>query len=90
MVSILQTALRDKKYRKSFKHTEMVRRYYKYLKINSRSTGFIPIRILPKMIFKNTCLVTGETRSISPKARLSRHAIKKYFPFLTGLRNSSW
>lgn len=91
MISILQTSKKDKKQRFIFKTSEMERRYYKLLKLTAGTTGCIPLHTLPKIQLKNCCLITGRARSIySKKFRLSRHQIKAYFRYITGLRTSSW
>lgn len=91
MISLLQTSIKEKKRRLQFRTTELERRYNKLLKIQASNIGFLPLRTLPKMQFKNYCLVTGRARSVySRKFRLSRHQVKTYFSYLTGLRISSW
>jgi ribosomal protein S14 len=91
MVSILQTSIKEKKQRKAFKISESKRRYYKFLKMQSSLLGYMPLYNLPKIHFKNYCLVSGRSRSVySKKFRMSRHQIKKYFSYIKGLRNSSW
>jgi len=91
MISILQTSIKDKKQRISFKASELERRYYKLMKLQATTVGFMPLRTLPKIHFKNYCLITGRARSVySKKFRLSRHQIKRYFNYISHLRNSSW
>nr|ADZ99053.1 ribosomal protein S14 [Physarum polycephalum] len=91
MISILQTSIKDKKQRMQFKASEMERRYYKLMKLQATNIGFMPLRTLPKVQLKNYCLITGRARSIySKKFRISRHQIKAYFTYISGLRNSSW
>jgi len=91
MISILQTSIKDKAQRLSYKASETERRYYKFLKLQGHNLGYIPLKTLPPMHFKNYCLVSGKARSVySKKFRLSRHQVKKYFTFVKGLRNSSW
>jgi ribosomal protein S14 len=91
MISLVQTSLKDKNQRKNFKQTEIERRYYKLLKLQATTIGFIPLRTLPKIQLKNYCLITGKARSVySKKLRLSRHQIKAYFKYIFNLRASSW
>jgi ribosomal protein S14 len=90
MVSKLQKSKIEKQRRNIFKTYEPTRRYYKFLKINAFSLGYMPVHTLPKDQHKNYCLVSGSAHSIYRKFRLSRHQIKKYFAFITGLRLSSW
>lgn len=91
MISLLQTSRKDKKYRLQYKISEMERRYYKLLKIQATQVGFMPLHTLPRIKLRNYCLVSGRARSIySKKFRMSRHQIKAYFGYLTGLTNSSW
>jgi ribosomal protein S14 len=91
MISILQTSVKDKKQRLVYKASEIERKYYKLLKIQAQTIGFVPLRTLPKVQLKNYCLITGRARSVySKKFRLSRHQIKAYFSYLTNLRNASW
>jgi ribosomal protein S14 len=91
MISKLQTSIKEKKQRHILKESELERRYYKLLKLQASSIGFIPLRTLPKIHLKNYCLLTGRARSIySKKFRLSRHQVKSMFAFIRGLRISSW
>lgn len=91
MISRLQTSLKQKIQRNLFKNTELERRYYKLLKLQATTVGFMPLRKLPKVHIKNYCLLSGKARSVySRKLRLSRHQIKAYFVYLTDLRISSW
>jgi len=91
MISRLQTSLKQKVQRLNFKESERKRRYYKLLKIQASSVGFMPLCKLPKIHIKNYCLLSGRARSVySRKLRLSRHQIKAYFTFITDLKVSSW
>lgn len=91
MISILQTSKKDRYYRKLYKTSEMERRYYKFLKITSLSLGVVPLLNLGKIRIRNHCLITGKPRGVySKRYRLSRHQIKAYFQYITGLRGSSW
>jgi len=86
MVSLLQNLKKDKINRFKFKNSEMARRHYKLLKIRARSIGYIPLTNFTKIFVKNYCLVTGHAHSVySKKFRMSRHQIKKYFGYITGL-----
>jgi ribosomal protein S14 len=91
MVSITQTSIREKKRRNEYKSSEYLRRYYKFIEIQANNIGYTLIKTLPKTRIRNLCLVTGHSHSIySKKFRLSRHQVKKYFAYITGLKNSSW
>ena len=91
MISLRQIARKDKIQRSLFTSRELSRRYTKLQKLYCNSTGYMPVTTLAKKSFKNTCLVTGSARSIYTKRfRLSRHAIKAYFSFIRGLKNSSY
>jgi len=91
MISRLTTSLRQKAQRISFKQSDIVRRYYKLLKLQAATVGFMPLRKLPKVHIKNYCILSGKARSVySRKLRLSRHQIKAYFTYMTDLRISSW
>lgn len=91
MISKLQNSRQEKKHRHQYKITESTRRYYKFLKLQSRVVGFMPIQKLGKVEIKNFCLISGSAHSIySRRFRMSRHQIKKYFSFVNGLRLSSW
>lgn len=91
MISILQNTIKEKKRRIEYKNSEQKRRYYKFLNIQAPNIGYQVIKTLNKNRSRNFCLVSGHARSIySRKFRLSRHQIKKYFSYVTGLRNASW
>lgn len=91
MISILQTSRKDRKYRAKYRSSELHRRYYKLLKIKAHHIGFIPLHKLPKIQLRNYCLISGRARSVySKKLRLSRHQIKGFFLYVTGLKSSSW
>jgi ribosomal protein S14 len=91
MISRLQTSLKQKIQRNVFKESELERRYYKLLKLQATSVGFMPLRKLPKIHIKNYCILSGKARSVySKKLRLSRHQIKAYFNYITDLKISSW
>jgi ribosomal protein S14 len=91
MISRLQTSLKQKIQRNLFKESELERRYYKLLKIQATTIGFMPLRKLSKVHIKNYCLLSGKARSVySRKLRLSRHQIKAYFTYITDLKVSSW
>jgi ribosomal protein S14 len=91
MISKLQTSIIQRKYRVKFVEEEANRTVYKYKKIYSKRVGVFPIQKMSRIYFKNYCLVTGKARSVyAGKFRLSRHQIKNYFIYLTGLRISSW
>jgi ribosomal protein S14 len=91
MISKLQTSKKEKKLRHQYRITEPTRRYYKFLKLQSRILGFMPLVKLPKVHFKNYCLVTGSGHSVySKRFRLSRHQVKRYFGYITGLTVASW
>jgi ribosomal protein S14 len=91
MISKLQTSRREKKQRHQYKISEPTRRYYKFLKLQSRILGFMPLVKLPKVQTKNYCLVTGSAHSVySKRFRLSRHQVKRYFGYINGLTISSW
>lgn len=91
MISVTQTSIREKKRRAEFKSSENRRRHYKFIKINAHNLGFTVIKTLTKNRTRNLCLISGHAHSVySGKFRLSRHQVKKYFTFITGLRNSSW
>lgn len=91
MVSIRQTSIKQKKQRHLFKISEKTRRSYKFLKKNASRLGYMPVRNLTPIRIKNSCLITGHQHSVySKRLRLSRHQIKKYFSYITSLRNSSW
>jgi ribosomal protein S14 len=91
MISRLQTSLKQKIQRNIFKESELERRYYKLLKLQATTVGFMPLRKLPKIHIKNYCILSGKARSVySRKLRLSRHQIKAYFNYITDLKISSW
>ena len=91
MVSILQTSIREKKRREEYKASEYRVRYYKFIEIQARNLGYTMIKTLPKKRIRNLCLVTGHSHGVyTKKFRMSRHQVKKYFTYITGLRNSSW
>jgi ribosomal protein S14 len=91
MLSLLQTSIKDKKQRLHYKSSELKRRYIIYLKRQATRLGVATLETLPRLYFKNYCLVSGRARSVySRKFRLSRHQVKRYFEYIKGLRSSSW
>jgi ribosomal protein S14 len=93
MVSIRQVARKDYANRRKVYRIERARQRYRFLKIHATRVGFLDLQPEIHQIsrVKNTCLMTGSSRSIYTKnLRLSRHAIKRYFSFVKGLQNSSW
>jgi ribosomal protein S14 len=91
MVSITQTTVKEKKNRFLYKSSEIKRRYYKFMLLQANNVGYTLLKTLPKTRLRNLCLLTGHAHSVySKKFRLSRHQVKKYFAYITGLRNSSW
>ena len=91
MISRYQTSIKQKIQRHKYYQSEILRRHYKLLKLNAKRTGIMPLLSLPGITIKNYCLMTGKARSVyAGKFGLSRHQVKAYFCYLTGLRNSSW
>jgi len=91
MISIRQVSRKDYKQRHRFNSSELYRRHHKFFKLISRYTGVLPMYTLKKIKFKNTCLVSGSSKSVYSKGlKLSRHQIKYYFKHITGLRAASW
>lgn len=96
MVSIYQTSIAEKKKRARFAATELLRRYRKFLKIQSHRLQEDHMLLLMKTgqslalpSIKNKCLVSGSSHSIYKHFRLSRHQVKNYFRFLK-IRPSSF
>jgi len=82
--------IKQVKNRRVFLISERRKLFYKFLRFNASSIGCLPLVNFNKYSLKNNCLVTGESRGIYRKFKLSRYMIKKHFATLYGLRNSSW
>jgi ribosomal protein S14 len=82
--------VRQVKDRRIFRVAERRKLLYKFLRLNASSIGCLPLVNFQPYSIKNNCLVTGESRGIYRRFKLSRYMIKKHFASLYGLRNSSW
>ena len=89
---------KDRKRRNQFLTNEMKKRYYKFMIINTikekDNVSFIKyykwLAELPKTLINNYCYITGRSRGVYRKFKLSRHQIREKFRYLNGLMNSSW
>lgn len=89
---------KDASNRNRFKASELKRRYYNYMKINAikdkNNQNYLKyhnlLAALPKTIITNYCYITGRSRGVYKKFRMSRHQIREKFRYLNGLMNSSW
>lgn len=89
--------LKDFRQRQFYQVTEKKRIFHKFFLRQSLlynlpgSRRYIgALQELPRIKHINICLLTGRSRGVYRHFRLSRHQIKYRFPFLTGLRISSW
>ncbi len=90
MIARRPSVLFQRQERRNFRAVEKTKKYNKFVRLSARKLGFIFFSTTLPLRVKNHCLVSGESRGVYSTFKLSRHAIKKYFSSLYGLRNSSW